>query len=296
MMARKRTAALFVTAALFTLSLLLLPIVLQDSPPLCDEGASAQEGEACADENATIEAQDLTLGAYQVIAAQATVDVANHKATITALEAACNIEPTPAPGLPFADNFTDNSQGWVVTEDQNTAVNIIEGQLFVGANEFWFVPALVPNLHATEFYAEVTATTPYDESIFLGFAMGNGEITPSQYELVLVGSDWNEETNEFNWYVRHYQWDGFNLTVQAEAAYAPFWQAGEPVQLGLEAKEGQYMLLINGFETQTYQFVPPGDQLGLVIYAPDNALDELRYAYYDNLSITASRESTAEPE
>ncbi|MBN1287340.1 MAG: hypothetical protein JXB47_18210 [Anaerolineae bacterium] len=270
---------LFAAALLVFLALLLLPLALDNTPvSICGSGAAAQEGDPCAAQNATIEA-------YQVVAAQATVDKANHKATVQALEALCNAGPTPVPGLPFQDDFAANTKGWFETETQYTAVRIEQGQLFVGAQEFWFMAALAPELRLRDFYAEATMTTVYEESVFVGFAVGNAEVSPARYHLILAGSDWNENEQDFTWYVRLYLWDGTTLTVQDQAEYAPFWQAGEPVRIALEASGGQYTLFVKGRATQTYEFASLGEQVGLVVYAPDNALNEIRYAYFDNLNI-----------
>lgn len=267
---------LFAVALMISCVLLLLP-GLFDSASICGGNAAAQDGE-CA-------AQDATIEAYQVVAALATVDAANHKATVEALELLCDVGPTPAPGLPFSDDFSDNAHGWFLNETQNTAVNLVEGQLFVGASEFWFTSALVPQLDVRDFYAEATMTTPYEESIFVGFTVGNAEVTPSQYHLIMAGSDWNADEQKFTWYVRLYLWDGFNLTIEDQTEYALFWQAGEPIRIALQAVEGRYTLLVKGRETQTYAFAALGEQIGLSIYAPDNALNEIRYAYFDNLTI-----------
>lgn len=278
-MMRNKTIPLFTAAIVFTFALLILPAVFRTGAPasICDRDAAAQEN-PCA-------AQDATIAAYGLLAAQATLDTAYHRQTVTALEARCAVEPTPVEGLPFRDDFSDNAAGWRLTETQYTAVNVADGQLFIGAGEFWFMSALVPELQIRDFYIEATVTTPYEESIFVGFVVGDAEADPNQLHLIVVGSDWDPAAEEFVWYVRLYEWNGVTLNLVAGAPYQPFWQAGTAARVALEAKGGRYTLSINGYETQQFEFTAYGDELGLVVYAPDNMLNDVRYAFFDDLTI-----------
>ncbi len=294
-MLRKKIALLTTVLTLTLLTLLLVPMLFGRGAPMsiCDMGVAAQEGdELCTDEHATIEA-------FYVVAAQATVDASAHGTQIAALQAECNIAPETEPEaevLSFNEDFANNSKGWVERETQVTSVRLVDGQLMVGAAERWFMMGLVPQLRADNFYAEVTMTTPYEQSIFVGFAVGNGEVEPTHFHLLLVGSDWDEDAEQFVWYVRRYLWDGFNLALETEATYERFWQAGEPVRMALEAKDGRYTLLVKGRETQIYEFASFGNQIGLAVYAPPMLASEttrVRVAFFDNLSIVDAAEEPA---
>gem|GEM_PF-3912200 len=102
--------------------------------------------------------QDATISALEGALLQATIDTIDHQATVVALQSAPQVVPPQGdsgsavapqnvPGLPFVDNFDDNSSGWALTDG-----NYMNGDQLIIANNFdLYVPISIPD----NFYVEL---------------------------------------------------------------------------------------------------------------------------------------------
>ena len=249
--------------------------------PYCPNQVSAQDNPCLA--------QEATISSMQIALLQSTLDSLNAQATIGALEGALASAQTgsaanvgaPPPlviGLPFTETFDDNSRGWELFSNANSAARLSQGQLMMSVDDDYAEWVEIPSLPADEFFLDVSVT-PYGRSGFVGFGLGQTEDAAFQHlvdgrgngrwstAVIEVGSRWT-------W---HFVTD---YTSVLESA----WQEGAPLSLSLELKNGLYTLYINGSVAESV----PAPAKPLVTLTLLSQFGDFSAAF-DNVTVRASR-------
>lgn len=208
--------------------------------------------------------------------------------------------PTPqTQGLPFADNFSDNRNGWIIAADSSGAASLANGMLRIVARPNRRLPFQVeiPGVRASQFLVDAEATTSYnaqsrtcDSFQYFGYALGDPQV--EQY-IFVAGLQWTQAfglTNECagrKWYakvfqVKEGQVEFFKIVDDREdylstplssfeLAQDPFGGSSVPFKFGFERDYNNLVsLYANGTRLISYTIAPTAtdNRISLVAWAP----------------------------
>jgi len=211
--------------------------------------------------------QDATISAMQVVLVQSTLSSLNYQATITTLtqhndsasrnDTSTNATATPVVGLPFNDNFVDNSHGWDLRQYDNGGASLTGGQLLITLNSDSGFYEQVPGLNVSDFYAELEGKIVYSNTTN-GFGFMIADSTSSKYDIIELDRN-GGQNNAINLYEN----DGKNTKkFQIPTGNDVF---GQTITFGLESKGGSYTVYINSQNVTTVQFTPQGTKLYIYV-------------------------------
>jgi len=280
-MLRNRLLVLSIAIFLIVATLIVLPTMIPSSS-FCSNSIAAQGDDSCLAEKATISALQVKL---QQVSFQATLDTINNQATLTAVSdmvgfdypativalesevealessAGGEIPPTPVPGLPFVEDFDDNSQGWDLTGGvtiSNAELTLLE----------WDTAAIVPIKSADEFYIEVDVRTSH-----FGYArpyIGFGDVSGRNWHQILFISN-SIQLNSVS---------GDNISTIFSFDYRP----QNAFTLSITYTGGQLEFYVDGSLVTISQLTSKGNE---IILGKDSVYASGGVIYFDNLVIQA---------
>lgn len=267
-----------VLAGLALFAGLSLFLILPCTPGYCQIKNANAQGTPGADQQSTIDALNKLL-------LESTVQHVNYESTIAAYQAAFAGGHSPAQtpvqpiGLPFQDNFTDNYNGWNTLTQTAGRASVRAGKLHFNINPNFTLWELIPNLTVGDsFYVEVTVLSDFTPCNSFcgsaGFCLGN------------FGTDqWHTFRASPNWVGFHdvlKKDQGILVNSTHDGQFDP----SKPITLGLEANGGVFTFYVNGQDTDAYQIIPYGHQLGLCY---TNVSGNNGTAEFSALSVRAAR-------
>jgi hypothetical protein len=176
----------------------------------------------------------------------------------------------------FSDSFSDNSNGWTT----NPSVTVTGNKLQVTANQGEWVWIPIPNLQVDgNFYIEAEMNLVQGHNCFshMGFALGEAEV--SSHRFITMGSCSQTE-------IAYYD----NSSLIYNRPSSGLMRTDRVYTLGLESKDGEYTLYVDGKPAESVNLMPYGNAIGIFVWRTEqDVLPRETTVTVDNILVRQAR-------